>query len=70
MHEIRSRKVRRILRREARAAALQRRHEAAVSRAARFTARELELRQAARDIETTLTGTQLGQLRRARGESP
>jgi hypothetical protein len=68
MTEIRSRKVRRILKLETGAARLEKRHDTALARAAREKERAEALRQAARGIELTLTESQLGELRHARGE--
>lgn len=66
MDEIRSRKVRKILRLEARAAKLQARHDQAMARVAPARQRAEDLRRAAQALELRLTGSQLGELRRAR----
>ncbi len=65
----RSRKVRTIVRLEARARRLLTRYERALSRATRAKAQAHVLLDQASLLEFTLTGTQLGELRRARGES-
>jgi hypothetical protein len=65
---VRSRKVRKILRFEARARRLLTRYERALSRATRAKAQAHALLDQASLLEFTLTGTQLGELRRARGE--
>ena len=67
---IRSRKVRKILALEARARRLLTRYERALSRATRAKAQAHALLDQASLLEFSLTGTQLGGLRRARGESP
>lgn len=67
---IRSRKVRKILKLEARAARLLARHERALACAAPLLARADALRRQARAAELALTGTELGELRRARGAPP
>jgi len=59
------RKVRRILRLESRAARLQRRLDRAQARADLFRRRREACLTEARAIEGSLTGEQLGQLRRA-----
>ncbi len=66
----RSRKVKKIVRLEARARRLLTRYERALSRATRAKAQAHALLDQASLLEFTLTGTQLGELRRARGESP
>jgi hypothetical protein len=68
MEAIRSRKVRKILRLEARAARLQARVDTALARVAPAKERAADLRRAARALEVELTGSQLGELRRARRE--
>ncbi|PWU23509.1 MAG: hypothetical protein C5B48_08500 [Candidatus Rokuibacteriota bacterium] len=68
MDEIHSRKVRRILSLEARAAKLQARYDTTLARVAPAKERAEALRQAAADMELLLTGSQLGELRRARSE--
>ena len=65
---VRSRKVRKILRLEARARRLLTRYERALSRATRAKAQAHAMLDNASTLEFTLTGTQLGELRRARGE--
>lgn len=68
MGEIRSRKVRKILTLERRAGKLLARHDRAMQKVAP-TRRQAEfLLDQARAIELTLTGSQLGELRRARAE--
>jgi hypothetical protein len=67
---IRSRKVRKVLKLEARAARLLGRHERALACAAPLLRRAEALRREARATELTLTGTDLGELRRARTEAP
>jgi hypothetical protein len=62
----RSRRIRRILRLESRAAKLQRRLDRAQARADLFRRRREACLTEARAIEGSLTGEQLGQLRRAR----
>ena len=66
---VRSRKVRKILRLEARARRLLTRYERALDKAARAKGQAHALLDAANRFELTLTGTQLGELRRARGEA-
>jgi len=66
---VRSRKVRRILRLEARARRLLTRYERALDKATRAKGQAHALLDAANRFELTLTGTQLGELRRARGEA-
>ena len=68
MDEIHSRKVRKILALETRAVKLQARRDQALARVAPVKARAEALRQAAQAMELLLTGTQLGELRRARSE--
>jgi hypothetical protein len=68
MEAIRSRKVRKILRLEARAARLQARVDTALARVAPAKERAEDLRRAARALEVELTGSQLGERRRARRE--
>ena len=68
MDEIRSRKVRKILALEARAAKLQARYDKALARVAPAKERAEALRQATVAMELLLTGSQLGELRRARSE--
>ena len=68
MDEIRSRKVRKILALEARATKLQARYDTALARVAPAKERAEALRQAALAMELLLTGSQLGELRRARSE--
>ena len=63
---IRSRKVRKVLKLEMRAARLLARHERAVACAAPLLTRAQALRREARATELALTGTELGELRRAR----
>jgi hypothetical protein len=67
---VRSRKVQKILRLEARARRLLTRYERALSRATRAKAQAHALLDQASLLEFSLTGTQLGELRRARGEAP
>lgn len=67
---IRSRKVRKILKLEARAARLLVRHERALACAAPLLAPVDALRRQARAAELALTGTELGELRRARSATP
>jgi hypothetical protein len=67
---IRSRKVRKILKLEARAARLLARHERALACAAPLVTRADALRAQARAAELALTGTELGELRRARSATP
>jgi hypothetical protein len=66
---VRSRKVRRVLRLEARARRLLTRYERALDKATRAKGQAHALLDAANRFELTLTGTQLGELRRARGEA-
>jgi len=65
----RSRKVRKILRLEARARRLLKRHDEAFLRATRAKAHAYDLLNQAQLLEYELTGTQLGELRRARSEA-
>jgi hypothetical protein len=67
---VRSRKVRKILKLEARAARLLARHERALACAAPLLTRADALRAQARAAELALTGTELGELRRARNATP
>jgi hypothetical protein len=67
---IRSRKVRKVLKLEARAARLLARHERALACAAPLLTRAEALRREARAAELALTGTELGELRRARNATP
>jgi hypothetical protein len=67
---IRSRKVRKVLKLEARAARLLARYERALACAAPLLRRAEELRREGRATELTLSGTELGELRRARGGAP
>jgi hypothetical protein len=66
MPEIRSRKVRKILRLEARAQKLLARYEKHHARIEPWKRKAEALLEEARAIELTLTGGQLGELRRAR----
>ena len=66
---VRSRTVRRILRLEARARRLLTRYERALDKATRAKGQAHALLDAANRFELTLTGTELGELRRARGEA-
>lgn len=66
----RSRKVRAIVHLEARARRLLTRYERLLGRATRAKAQAYMVLDKASLLELTLTGTQLGELRRARGESP
>jgi|KBSSwiStaDraftv2_1062776.scaffolds.fasta_scaffold1723225_2 hypothetical protein len=66
---VRSRKVRKILRLEARARRLLTRYERALDKATRAKGQAHALLDAANRFEFTLTGTQLGELRRARAET-
>jgi hypothetical protein len=66
---VRSRKVREILRLEARARRVLTRYERALDKATRAKGQAHALLDAANRFELTLTGTQLGELRRARGEA-
>ena len=66
----RSRKVRKILRLEARARRLLGRYEHALDQATRAKAQAHVLLDDASGLEYSLTGTQLGELRRARAETP
>ena len=70
MPNIRSRKVRKMLKLAARAAKLQARYERALARVEPARQRAEMLRQAAQAIELTLTGGQLAELRRALSEAP
>jgi hypothetical protein len=65
----RSRKVRKILRLEARARRLLARYEAALATATGAMAQARALLNDAHDLEYALSGTQLGELRRARAET-
>jgi hypothetical protein len=67
---IRSRKVRKVLKLEARAVRLLARHERALACAAPLLSRADALRRQARAAELALTGTELGELRRARSATP
>jgi hypothetical protein len=67
---IRSRKVRKVLKLEARAARLLARHERALACAAPLLTRADALRREAWAAELALTGTELGELRRARSGAP
>jgi len=66
---VRSRKVRRILRLEVRARRLLTRYERALDKATRAKGQAHALLDAANRFEFALTGTQLGELRRARAEA-
>ena len=66
---VRSRKVRKILRLEACARRLLTRYERALDKATRAKGQAHTLLDAASQLELALTGTQLGELRRARGEA-
>ena len=66
---VRSRKVRKVLRLEARVRRLLTRYERALDKATRAKGQAHVLLDAANRFELTLTGTQLGELRRARGEA-
>jgi hypothetical protein len=66
---VRSRKVRKILRLEARARRLLTRYERALDKATRAKGQAHALLDAASGLEFSLIGTQLGELRRARGEA-
>ena len=66
---VRSQKVRKILRLDARARRLLARYERALAEATRAMGQARALLDDADGIESSLTGTQLGELRRARGES-
>ena len=66
---VRSRKVRKILRLEARARRLLTRYERALDKATRAKGQAHTLLDAAGRLELALTGTQLGELRRTRGEA-
>jgi hypothetical protein len=68
--EIRSRKVRKILRLEARAQRLLARYDRAMRKVEPARARAEALLREVRAIEYTLTGSQLGELRRSRGRRP
>lgn len=65
---VRSRKVRKILPLEARARRLLTRYEQALERATRAKAQAHMLLDEVSGLEYALTGTQLGELRRQRGE--
>ena len=65
----RSRKVRKILRFEARARRLLTRYERALARATRAMAQARALLDNASVLESSLTGTQLGELRRGRPDA-
>jgi hypothetical protein len=65
---VRSRKVRKILRLEARARRLLTRYERFLNRAVRAKAQAHAAFDEAAILEFTLTGTQLGELRRMRGQ--
>jgi len=65
---VRSRKVRKILRLEDRARRLLTRYERALERATRAKAQAHVLLDEVSGLEYALTGTQLGELRRQRGE--
>jgi hypothetical protein len=65
----RSRKVRKILRLEARARRLLTRYERALDRATRAKAQAHAALDEATILEYALTGTQLGELRRMRGQA-
>ena len=65
---LRSRKVRTILRLEARARRLLTRYERALRKATRAKQQAHVVLDEAHGIEHALTGTQLGELRRARGD--
>lgn len=67
---VRSRKVRKVLKLEARAAHLMARHDRALACAAPLLRRAEALRREARAAELTLTGTELGELQRARAGAP
>lgn len=69
MNEIKSRKVRKVLKLEARAQKLLARYERHHARIEPWKRRGEELLGEARAIELTLTGGQLGELRRARSGS-
>ena len=64
---VRSRKVRKVLRLDARARRLLARYERALAEATRAMGQARALLDDADGIESSLTGTQLGELRRARG---
>jgi hypothetical protein len=66
---VRSRKVRKVLRLEARARRLLTRYERALDKATRAKGQAHTLLDEASRLELALTGTQLGELRRARGEA-
>ena len=68
MSEIRSRKVRKILRLEARAQKLLARYERHHARIEPWKRKGEAFLEDARAIELTLTGGQIGELRRSRGE--
>ena len=65
---VHSRKVRKILRLDARAQRLLTRYERARGRATRAKAQAYAVLDEASSLEVTLTDTQLGELRRARGD--
>ena len=65
---VRSRKVNEIVRLEARARRLLTRYERLLGRATRAKAQAHAVLDQASSLEFTLTGTQLGELRRSRGE--
>ena len=67
---VRSRKVPKILRLEARARRLLTRYERALSRATRAKAQAHVVLDDASGLELSLTGTELSELRRARGDVP
>jgi hypothetical protein len=66
---VRSRKVRKILRLEARARGLLARYERALAQATRAMGQARALLDDASGLEYSLTGTQLGELRRGRAET-
>ncbi len=66
---VRSRKVRKILRLEARARRLLTRYERALAKATRAMGQARALLDDAHGLEYSLTGTQLGELRRGRAET-
>jgi hypothetical protein len=66
---VRSRKVRKILRLEARARRLLARYERALAKATRAMGQARALLDDASGLEYSLTGTQLGELRRGRAET-
>lgn len=67
---IRSRKVRRVLKLESRAARLLDRHDRALACARELLRRGMELKQAAQAAELTMTGTEIEELRRVRAGTP